>query len=101
MGLKQTSSDVIRELRGISGSGIPYLLKKVVLILNGEKLTARIAWAFVKEVPLLLGRVDVFNKFQIIFDERKGWVEFKKQSLKGNKPISPIKRVKRKKLSSR
>jgi hypothetical protein len=28
LGLKQTSSDIIRELRGISGSGIPYLTKR-------------------------------------------------------------------------
>jgi predicted aspartyl protease len=82
LGLKQTSSDTILELRGISGSGIPYLLKEIVITLNGEKLRARIAWAFVEEVPLLLGRMDVFNHFQIIFDERKGWVDFKKHTSK-------------------
>lgn len=82
LGLKQTSSDTIRELRGISGSGIPYILKEIILILNGEKLAARVAWAFVEEVPLLLGRLDIFNQFQIIFDERKGWIDFKKHSLR-------------------
>lgn len=85
LGLKQTSSDMILELRGISGSGIPYLLKRIVLILNGEKLKARIAWALVEDVPLLLGRVDVFKQFQIVFDERKGWIDFKKHNLKRDK----------------
>lgn len=33
LGLKQVSSDIIRELRGISGSGIPDLLKEIVLTL--------------------------------------------------------------------
>lgn len=96
LGLKQASSDIIRELRGISGSGIPYLLKEIVLILNGETLTVRVAWALVEEVPLLLGRVDVFNQFQIIFDEQKGYVDFKKHGSKRTKSTSPNKRVKTK-----
>jgi hypothetical protein len=57
-------------------------LKEIILILNGEKLPARIAWALVEEVPLLLGRVDVFEHFQIIFDERKGRIDFKKHSVR-------------------
>jgi len=101
LGLKQTASDIIRELRGISGSGIPYLLKEIVLILNGEKLTARIAWTLVEEVPLLLGRVDVFNQFQIIFDERKGWVDFKKHGLKRDMSTFPNKRAKKRKPRSK
>jgi hypothetical protein len=97
IGLKQSSSDAIRQIRGISGSGIPYLLKKIVLVLNGEKLKARIAWALVEEVPLLLGRMDIFNQFQIIFDERKEWVDFSKHESKRGKPASSNKRVKMKK----
>jgi len=94
LGLKQTASDIIREVRGISGSGIPYLLKEIVLILNGEKLTVRIAWALLEEVPLLLGRLDIFNRFQILFDERKGWVDFKKHGKKRSKSTFPNKRTK-------
>jgi hypothetical protein len=76
IGLRQEPSDIIRELRGISGSSIPFILKEIILILNGEKLRVRIAWALVEEVPLLLGGVDVFEHFQIIFDERKGRIVF-------------------------
>lgn len=93
IGLRQFSSDIIRELRGITGSGIPYLLKEVTLILNGEALKVRIAWALVEEVPLLLGRVDVFNQFRIAFDERKGWVDFKKHGSKRRKPTLRKKRA--------
>lgn len=30
----------------------------------------------IEEVPLLLGRMDLFDKFRITFDERKGTVDF-------------------------
>lgn len=55
---------------------VPYILKKVVLLLNGKKFEIRVAWALVEEVPTLMGRIDIFDKFRIIFDERKGWIDF-------------------------
>ena len=76
---------MIREVRGISGTGIPQILKKIVLILNGERLDARICWALVEEVPLLLGRIDVFKHFQIVFNERRGWIDFKKHNTGKNR----------------
>lgn len=76
LGLRQESSDVIHELRGISGTGIPYVLKNVTFLLNGKRLAVRIAWALVEEVPILLGRMDIFNHFHIIFDEKKGRIDF-------------------------
>jgi len=76
LGFKQEKEDTIQEVRGVSGAGVPYLLKKVTLILNGKKLKINIAWALVEEIPMLMGRKDIFNKFQIIFDERKGWIDF-------------------------
>ena len=35
-----------------------------------------IAWALVEEVPILMGRMDIFDKFRIIFDEREEWIDF-------------------------
>jgi hypothetical protein len=78
LGFKQEEKDIIRELKGISGAGIPYILKEVTLVLNGESLKVRIAWALVEEVPMLIGRMDIFNKFRIIFDEKNGWIDFEK-----------------------
>lgn len=68
--------DTIQEVRGVSGAGVPYLLKKVTLILNGKRLKINIAWALIEEIPMLMGRKDIFNKFRIIFDESKGWIDF-------------------------
>lgn len=76
LGLKQEKDEIVRQIKGISGAGIPYLLKEATFILNNEKLKAKIAWALVEEVPMLMGRRDIFNKFRIIFDERKGWIDF-------------------------
>ncbi len=45
-------------------------------MLNGKKLEVRIAWALVEEVSMLMGRMDIFDKFRVIFDERNGWIDF-------------------------
>ncbi len=78
LGFKQEEIDTIQEVRGISGASIPYILKEVTLVLNGEELKTRVAWALVEEVPILMGRLDIFDKFRIIFDQRRGWIDFEK-----------------------
>ncbi len=68
--------DEIRQMKGISGAGVPYVVKKIGMILNNEKIEARIAWSMIEDVPPLLGRMDIFPKFKILFDEAKEEVEF-------------------------
>jgi hypothetical protein len=76
IGFKQLPTDEIQEIRGVSGSGVPYLLKNAHIILNGKRLKIRIAWALIEEVPLLLGRLDIFPKFKITFDEKQELIIF-------------------------
>jgi len=76
LGFKQLPSDEIREIKGVSGGGVPYILKKASIILNGKKLNIRLAWALIEEVPLLLGRMDIFPKFKIIFEEKQESIFF-------------------------
>ncbi len=76
LGLKQNPKDEILEIKGVSGSGVPYILKKANIILNGKKLNIRLAWALIEEVPLLLGRLDIFPKFKITFDEKQELITF-------------------------
>ena len=76
LGLKQNDDDVIREIKGVSGAGVPYILKNITLLLNGKRLKIRIAWALVEGVPMLMGRMDIFDKFRVVFDERNGWIDF-------------------------
>ena len=75
LGFRQDSAQ-IREIRGIAGAGVPYILREVKLTIGNTKFPARIAWALIEAVPPLLGRLDVFEKFRIIFDEEKKIIEF-------------------------
>ena len=76
LGFEHEKEDVIQEIKGVSGVGVPYILKEVTLVLNGERLKIRMAWALVEEIPMLMGRMDIFDKFRVIFDERNGWIDF-------------------------
>jgi len=76
LGFKQSPDEQILEIRGVSGAGVPYMLKSANIFLNGKKLKIRLAWALVEEVPLLLGRTDIFNKFKILFNERRSLITF-------------------------
>lgn len=78
LGFKQKPSDKILEIKGVSGGGVPYVIRNANLILNGEKLKIRLAWALIEEVPFLLGRMDIFPKFTIVFDEKKETILFNK-----------------------
>ena len=76
LGLRQNSENKILEIKGVSGAGVPYILKEVILVLNEKELSIRLAWALTEEVPLLLGRLDIFAKFKITFDEKQKIVIF-------------------------
>ena len=76
LGFKQEREDTIQEIKGVSGAGVPYILKEVTLVLNGKRLKVKMAWALVEEVPMLMGRMGVFDKFRVVFDERNGWIDF-------------------------
>lgn len=76
LGFRQEPKDEILEIKGVSGSGVPYILKRANILLNGKKLKIRLAWALIEEVPLLLGRLDIFRKFKIAFDEKRELITF-------------------------
>jgi len=76
LGFRQRPTDRVLELSGISGAGVPYVLRTARLRIGEQSFTIRLAWALIEEVPLLLGRVDVFPRFQILFDERRHRVIF-------------------------
>jgi hypothetical protein len=76
LGFRQRPSERIHELSGISGAGVPYVLRRVRLRLGDAAFPVRVAWALIEEVPLLLGRVDIFARFHILFDERAHLITF-------------------------
>ena len=76
IGFKQEKEDIISEIQGISGATVSYIVKRVNIKLNNKNLSVRIAWAMLEEVPILMGRMDIFDKFRIIFDEKAGLIDF-------------------------
>ncbi len=64
-------TDQITEIKGIGERGVPIIIKKVKIKIEEKLLETRIAWALIEEVPLLLGRADIFNLFDICFKKNK------------------------------
>lgn len=57
----------VSTLCGIAG-GTRYLLKQVTLEIGPIRLRCRIAWAQTDDVPILLGRCDVFDELTVTFN---------------------------------
>jgi hypothetical protein len=54
------------------------MVKEVELQIGGNSIHTRIGWALTDEVPLLLGRLDVFNEFDIEFSQSRRKTIFRK-----------------------
>ena len=66
----------IREIRGIGGSGIPVIISTIKMRVGRKTINARIACGLTEDVPLILGRMDVFDAFKVTFDQAKRVVRF-------------------------
>lgn len=71
LNFKVEAGDKIEEIKGIGEQGIPVVIKKVKIKIGERLIDARIAWSLIEEVPLLLGRVDIFRLFNITFEKEK------------------------------
>ncbi|OGJ17076.1 hypothetical protein A3K73_01465 [Candidatus Pacearchaeota archaeon RBG_13_36_9] len=67
LGFRIEEKDIVEEIKGIGERGIPIIIKKINMRIGEKEFETRIAWALIEEVPLLLGRMDVFNLFDILF----------------------------------
>jgi hypothetical protein len=61
--------DKIEELSGIGDGKVPVITKTVKMIIGNETFDCRIGWSLIEEVPPLLGRKDVFERFAVLFQE--------------------------------
>ena len=66
----------VEEVYGIGG-GIPIIIKRLELKIGDVIINARVGWSLREDVPFLLGRMDVFNEFNIEFREREEKIIFK------------------------
>lgn len=80
LGIK-VEQEEIKEIRGIGDSVVSVIIKKVGIKIEDVELKANVGIALIEEVPYLLGRKDIFNKFRIIFEEYNKKVIFEKYTL--------------------
>lgn len=73
----EINKEEIKEVRGIGDSRVPVIIKKLPLKIGDISFEARVAWALVEGVPPLLGRIDVFDRFEVSFKQKEKITEFK------------------------
>lgn len=70
-----SQGQTIHEVQGINGAvGVVYA--SLTMTLGGISFPVEVAWAQLEHVPLLLGRKDVFDRFEIVFRQSQGVVQF-------------------------
>jgi len=74
IGFKSPSQIV--ELYGAGSMGVPVEIRRVKMRIGNVDLEPRVAWALIEETPPLLGRSEIFDKFNITFKEEEGIVVF-------------------------
>lgn len=72
------SNDEVMEAGGAGGASIPHVVKEVELQIGAYSIQSRIGWALTDEIPLLLGRLDVFDEFDIEFSQSRHKITFRK-----------------------
>lgn len=82
LGLDQAGGDV-HEIHGISGAvGVIYVVLEIELA--GVRFNTHVAWAQLEELPPLLGRTDVFDRFEITFKQSQKIVVFRPIDLRAS-----------------
>lgn len=67
----------VEQIGGIRGS-VPIINAECRMRLGDEELNVKVAWALIEDVPPLLGRTSVFDKFEIIFRQKDDTIIFQK-----------------------
>jgi hypothetical protein len=76
LGLRADNQEVC-EVQGISGvAGVIFC--KIKMKIGDFWFEVQVAWAQIEHVPLLLGRIDVFDQFEVTFQQVQGKVIFKR-----------------------
>ena len=71
------SSREIKTIYAIGQNPIPIIIKKVQMKIGDHRFLARVGWCLQENVPFLLGRLDVFDRFSVTFDELNKKITFK------------------------
>ena len=77
LGFSLKPEDEIRKIGGVGGGRISIVVRRVKMRINGRELGVRVAWCMSEDVPLILGRLDVFDRFDVLFEGGKKTVFLK------------------------
>jgi hypothetical protein len=72
--LELVENEII-DLSGIGEGKISVAIKSINMEIAGARFKSRIGWALTEKVPLLLGRLDVFDRFRISFEIGHGFLD--------------------------
>lgn len=72
----ELKKEEIKHLRGVGGGGVPVVITEVDTRIDDTEFPVRVAWSLEEDLPPLLGRADIFDRFVITFDQRKEIVIF-------------------------
>ncbi len=72
----ELKKDEIKHLRGVGGGEVHVIVTNVEIRMNGLEFQISVAWALAEDVPTLLGRTDLFDRFKILFDQGEGVIIF-------------------------
>lgn len=67
----------VEQIGGIRGS-VPFINAECKMRIGDEDLIVAVAWALIEDVPPLLGRTDIFDKFEVIFRQKEDTIIFQK-----------------------
>ncbi len=76
LGFDTWEDDEIENAQGAGGGTIPYFVRKVVIFIDNKEFEVEIACSLHDDIPFLLGRKGIFDKFRVCFDDREKKVTF-------------------------
>lgn len=67
LGFTLTDEEEIKELYGIGEGVAPFLIRQISITIGDVEKQIRVGWCLIEEIPILLGRLDLFSLFDIKF----------------------------------
>ena len=76
LGYNNWNSQEIENSSGAEGGLIPYFIRNADITIGDIKIRIQIACSLLDNVPFLLGRKDIFDKFQVCFNDKEKKIKF-------------------------
>lgn len=77
LGFRRKADERLYRAGGVGGGTIRVVMRRVMMRLGRHEFSADVGWSDSDEVPLLLGRSDVFDLFDVHFLQRERVTEFR------------------------